>query len=101
MLCRTYYRLGCHSPASGLRAHVSLSALNFHVMATMPTMMPAATKVLALQFPGWAYQPPEGDQTCLGYLLIRDVNMRDFSKFDRIEGAAGLRLIPAESSSKG
>jgi hypothetical protein len=26
--------------------------------------------VFARQFLGWAYQPPAGDQTCLGYLLV-------------------------------
>lgn len=31
---------------------------------TAPAMM-----VLPFQFAGWAYQPPAGDQTCLGYLL--------------------------------
>lgn len=26
--------------------------------------------VLAFQLAGWAYQPPAGDQTCLGYLCV-------------------------------
>lgn len=62
----TYSRLGCHSPGSGLRAQVSRSELNLQVTATMPTMTAPAIIVLALQLAGCAYQPPAGDQTCLG-----------------------------------
>lgn len=64
----TYFRLGYQPPGSGLRAHVSRSALNFHVMATMAVMTAPAMMVLPFQLAGWAYQPPAGDQTCLGYL---------------------------------
>ncbi|KAI1823877.1 ribonuclease III domain-containing protein [Xylaria intraflava] len=35
----------------------------------MPRTTAKATAVFAFQLEGWAYQPPEGDQTCLGYLL--------------------------------
>jgi len=28
------------------------------------------TAVFAFQFFGWEYQPPAGDQTCLGYLEL-------------------------------
>ncbi|KAI8953732.1 ribonuclease III domain-containing protein [Xylaria longipes] len=35
----------------------------------MPTMRPMKTAVLAFQLAGCAYQPPAGDQTCLGYLF--------------------------------
>jgi hypothetical protein len=62
----THNRLGCHSHGSGFRAHVSLSALKDHVAATTPTMTAPAIMVLAFQLAGWAYQPPAGDQTCLG-----------------------------------
>lgn len=65
---RTYFRLGNHSPDSGLRDQVSRSALNFHVTAKTPAMTTPAMSVLALQFAGCAYQPPDGDHTCLGYL---------------------------------
>ena len=65
----TYYRLGCHSQDSGLRAQVSRSALNFQVTATIPNMTAPAMSVFPLQFAGWAYQPPAGDHTCLGYLF--------------------------------
>ena len=34
----------------------------------MPKMTAPNTAVFAFQFVGWAYQPPDGDQTCLGYL---------------------------------
>ncbi|KAH7031230.1 ribonuclease III domain-containing protein [Microdochium trichocladiopsis] len=39
----------------------------------MPAMTPMKTKVLAFQFEGCAYQPPAGDQTCLGYLRRRTI----------------------------
>lgn len=34
----------------------------------MPIITPAITTVFAFQLAGWAYHPPDGDQTCLGYL---------------------------------
>lgn len=37
-------------------------------IAAMPITNAPMTAVLALQLPGWAYQPPAGDQTSLGYL---------------------------------
>lgn len=64
----TYFRLGYQPPGSGLRANSSRSALNFHVTATMAAMTAPATIVLPFQLAGCAYQPPAGDQTCLGYL---------------------------------
>lgn len=63
---QTYYRLGYHSPGRGLCAQVSLSALNFQVTATMAAMTAPAMIVLPFQLAGWVYQPPAGDQTCLG-----------------------------------
>jgi hypothetical protein len=62
----TYYRLGCHSHGSGFRAHVSRSALNFQVTATMAAMTAPAMIVFPFQLAGCVYQPPAGDQTCLG-----------------------------------
>jgi hypothetical protein len=62
----TYRRLAYHCPGSGLCAQVSRSALNFQVTATMPAMTTPAIRVLARQLEGCAYQPPAGDQTCLG-----------------------------------
>lgn len=47
---------------------VSLSALTLQAIATTPTTTDAMTAVLAFQFAGCAYQPPAGDQMCLGYL---------------------------------
>lgn len=41
-----------------------------HTIAVIPTMTPAMTAVFAFQLTGWAYHPPDGDQTCLGYLVI-------------------------------
>lgn len=37
-------------------------------MPTIPRMTAPMTAVLAFQFEGWVYQPPAGDQMCLGYL---------------------------------
>jgi hypothetical protein len=54
---------------SGILYLCSLSALTLHIMAVSPSMTPITTAVLAFQFFGWVYQPPAGDQTCLGYLL--------------------------------
>lgn len=35
----------------------------------MPITTIPITAVFAFQFAGCAYHPPDGDQTCLGYLL--------------------------------
>lgn len=37
-------------------------------MPVMPTTTPPMTAVFPFQFFGCEYQPPAGDQTCLGYL---------------------------------
>jgi hypothetical protein len=39
-----------------------------HTKAVIPKITTPKTAVFAFQFLGWAYQPPAGDQTCLGYL---------------------------------
>jgi hypothetical protein len=39
-----------------------------HTTAVMPKITAPNTAVFAFQFEGWAYQPPDGDQTCFGYL---------------------------------
>ena len=68
----SYYRLGKNRWRSGILSRYSRFALSIQAM---PTMLPRArptTAVLAFQLAGWAYQPPAGDQTCLGYLV--DVN---------------------------
>lgn len=49
----------------------SLSALSFHIIAVIPTITTLKNAVFAFQFAGWEYQPPAGDQTCLGYLEPR------------------------------
>lgn len=56
---------------SGILYLCSLSALTVQAMAVIPTTTPSMTAVFARQFLGWAYQPPAGDQTCLGYLSSR------------------------------
>lgn len=60
--------LGRHT--SGILYLCSLSALTLHAIAVIPTTTPSMMAVFARQFLGWAYQPPAGDQTCLGYLLV-------------------------------
>lgn len=37
-------------------------------IAVMPMMTTPMTAVFAFQLAGCAYHPPDGDQTCLGYL---------------------------------
>ena len=64
----TYYRLGKNLPSSGNFVRTSLSALSFHIIAVSPTITTPNTAVFAFQFEGCEYQPPAGDQTCLGYL---------------------------------
>jgi hypothetical protein len=64
----SYYRLGKNRWRSGILSRYSRFALSIQAI---PTMLPRArptTAVLAFQLAGWAYQPPAGDQTCLGYL---------------------------------
>lgn len=65
---RTYYRDGKKRPSSGNFVRVSLSALSFHINPVSPTITMPKTAVFAFQFAGREYQPPAGDQTCLGYL---------------------------------
>ena len=62
----THYRLGKNRPSSGNLVRSSRSALMLHAIAVMPMMTPAIIAVLAFQFAGCAYHPPEGDHTCLG-----------------------------------
>jgi len=48
-----------------------------------PTMTIPNTAVLAFQFEGCEYQPPAGDQTCLGYLarqIMFGMFVRSFRK---------------------
>lgn len=65
---RTYYRLGKNRPGSGIRGLSSNSALIFHVIVQIPSITSDTIAVFIFQFAGCAYQPPAGDQTCLGYL---------------------------------
>jgi hypothetical protein len=51
---------------SGILYLCSLSALTLHAIAVIPTTTPSMIAVFARQFLGCAYQPPAGDQTCLG-----------------------------------
>lgn len=66
----THYRLGKNLPSSGNLVRTSLSALNFHISPVRPTTTNPKTAVFPFQFEGCEYQPPAGDQTCLGYLLL-------------------------------
>ncbi|RPA82093.1 ribonuclease III [Ascobolus immersus RN42] len=59
--------LGKNRPSSGILLLSSLSALTLHAHAVMPKMVR----------PMMAYQPPVGDQTCFGYLVVTKV--RDWS----------------------
>ena len=61
-----YHRLGKKLPSSGKVVLNSRSALTLHVKAQIPTIIVAMTAVLAFHLAGCAYQPPAGDQTCLG-----------------------------------
>lgn len=63
-----YYRLGKNLCGSGILSRYSRFALTIQAMPTMLARTAPMTAVLAFQFAGWAYQPPAGDQTCLGYL---------------------------------
>lgn len=65
---QAYYRLGKKRWRSGILSRYSRFALSIQAMPTMPPRARPTTAVLAFQLAGWAYQPPAGDQTCLGYL---------------------------------
>ena len=64
----THHRLGKGLAASGKVLRVSSCALLVHTKSVIPAITVAMTAVLAFQLPGCEYQPPVGDQTCLGYL---------------------------------
>ena len=63
-------RLGNTRSGSGMRVRTSRSEDSFQAKATMPAMTATITAVLAFQLCGCAYQPPDGDHTCLGYLWM-------------------------------
>jgi hypothetical protein len=67
----TYYRLGKKRPCSGILSRYSRFALTIQTMPTMLVRTRPMTAVLPFQLLGCAYQPPAGDQTCLGYLRGR------------------------------
>lgn len=64
----TNYRLGKNRPGSGILSRYSRSALRLKATAATPITKAPMIAVFALQLAGWAYQPPAGDQTSLGYL---------------------------------
>jgi hypothetical protein len=64
----SYYRLGKNRPCSGILSRYSSLALTVQAIPTMLASTRPTTAVLPFQLAGWAYQPPAGDQTCLGYL---------------------------------
>jgi hypothetical protein len=64
----SYYRLGKNRPCSGILSRYSRLALIVQAIPTMLASTRPTTAVLPFQLAGWAYQPPAGDQTCLGYL---------------------------------
>lgn len=68
---KTDYRLGKNRPGSGILSRCSRSALMPKATAAMPITTAPMMAVLALQLAGWAYQPPAGDQTSLGYLCSK------------------------------
>lgn len=70
----THYLLGKKRPGSGILCRYSTSALSFQPAAVMRKMARPAIAVLRFQLAGCAYQPPDGDQTCLGYLEIGSVS---------------------------
>lgn len=69
LLTETYYLLGKNRPGSGILLRYSSSPSIFHTIAVMPITARPAMAVLRFQLAGCAYQPPEGDQTCFGYLF--------------------------------
>lgn len=54
-----------------------------------PNITTPKTAVFAFQFAGWEYQPPAGDQTCLGYLSY--IRIED----EELIEAIGLRYLAA------
>jgi len=77
----SYYRLGKKRWRSGILSRYSRFALNIKAMPAMLAMVRPTTAVLAFQLLGWAYQPPAGDQTCLGYL--EGLSIRRFRSIGR------------------
>ena len=61
-----YYLLGKKRPCSGILYLCSRSALRLKKTPATRTTERPMTAVLAFQFLGCEYQPPAGDQTCLG-----------------------------------
>lgn len=68
--CNAVFQSARLTRTSGILYLCSLSALKFHAIAVTPNTTPSMMAVFARQFLGWAYQPPAGDQMCLGYLHI-------------------------------
>ncbi|KAF8426940.1 ribonuclease III domain-containing protein, partial [Tirmania nivea] len=62
-------RLGNALSLSGKRSLCSSFALKLHTTMARPAIVAPMMAVLDLQLLGREYQPPVGDQTCLGYLL--------------------------------
>lgn len=54
-----------------MRGRCSICALMLQRMAPMPKRAAPAIRVLPFQLAGCEYQPPAGDHTCFGYLLIQ------------------------------
>lgn len=63
----TYYRLGKNLPGSGNLYLCSLSADTLQARKVIAAMTPPIIIVFPFQLCGCPYQPPAGDQTCLGY----------------------------------
>jgi len=63
---KTYSLLGKKRPSSGNFVLYSFFALYEKAAAVIPKTTSPMTIVFAFQFAGCAYQPPAGDQTCLG-----------------------------------
>lgn len=81
----TYYLLGKNRPSFGKAVLNSLSALNFHALAVIPNITATMIAVFAFQLLGWEYQPPAGDQTCLGYLPGEKVSDILFGRILKVE----------------
>lgn len=45
-------------------------ALNIQVAVVIMKITAPKAAVFDFQFDGWQYQPPDGDQTCLGYGIL-------------------------------
>lgn len=69
-LACAYCRLGKKLPGSGILYRTSRCALMFQQIAVNPTIMAPNIAVFARQLCGCPYQPPAGDQTCLGYGIL-------------------------------